>query len=142
MNYFFSPKYNAFYPVQLRGIYENAGSLPDDLITVTDDMFIEYSSSPPGGKRRVAGNDGYPAWADTVPPTYEELVSAAEEERQQRLTHVDNVILDWRTELMLGEISEAKRAKLSEWLAYKNDVKLVDVTINPEKVSWPALPEV
>ena len=76
------------------------------------------------------------------PPTREELIAAAEHERQQLLAHADAVMLDWRTELMLGEISEVNKAKLSAWMAYKYEVKAVDVTINPEHVNWPVSPEV
>ncbi|EAX0034523.1 phage tail protein, partial [Salmonella enterica subsp. arizonae serovar 40:z36:-] len=54
--------------------------------------------------------------------------------------HADAVMLDWRTELMLGEISDANRGKLSAWLAYKNEVKAVDVTTDPENVNWPVPP--
>ncbi|HFG0653948.1 TPA: tail fiber assembly protein [Salmonella enterica] len=75
------------------------------------------------------------------PPTHEELIHAAETERQRLLKHADAVMLDWRTELMLGEISDANRAKLSAWLAYKNEVKSVDVTTDPERVNWPVPPE-
>jgi hypothetical protein len=32
-------------------------------------------------------------------------------------------MLDWRTELMLGEISDTNRAKLSAWLAYKKGLR-------------------
>ncbi|MCB2241619.1 tail fiber assembly protein, partial [Salmonella enterica] len=49
--------------------------------------------------------------------------------------------LDWRTELMLGEISDANRDKLSAWLDYKNEVKAVDVTTTPDNVNWPEKPE-
>lgn len=75
------------------------------------------------------------------PPTKEELIAATENVRQQLLTHADAVMLDWRTELMLGEISDTNRAKLSAWLAYKNEVKSVDVTTDPVHVNWPAPPE-
>ncbi|EFS9903341.1 tail fiber assembly protein [Salmonella enterica] len=74
------------------------------------------------------------------PPTHEELIQAAEFERERLLKHADDVMLDWRTELMLGEISDANRANLSAWLAYKNEVKAVDVTTDPEHVSWPVPP--
>ncbi|MDS0978878.1 tail fiber assembly protein, partial [Citrobacter portucalensis] len=49
--------------------------------------------------------------------------------------------LDWRTELMLGEISDANRAKLSAWLAYKNKVKSIpaEEAITAE-FSWPDQP--
>ncbi|HBW9470953.1 TPA: phage tail protein, partial [Klebsiella pneumoniae] len=55
--------------------------------------------------------------------------------------HADAVMLDWRTELILAEINDANRAKLSAWLAYKNEVKSVDVITDPKNVNWPALPE-
>ncbi|EMS0915305.1 tail fiber assembly protein [Salmonella enterica] len=74
------------------------------------------------------------------PPTHEELIQNAEFERERLLKHADYVMLDWRTELMLGEISDVNRAKLSAWLAYKNDVKAVDVTTDPEHVNWPDMP--
>ncbi|EME0189276.1 tail fiber assembly protein [Escherichia coli] len=93
------------------------------------------------GKVRIAGDDGLPAWGDIPPPTHDELIDAAEQVRQQLLVHADATMLDWRTELMLGEISDANREKLSAWLAFKNDVKSTNVTIDPEHVIWPAFPE-
>ncbi|EBA9124592.1 tail fiber assembly protein [Salmonella enterica] len=75
------------------------------------------------------------------PPTHEELIQVAENERQRLLTHADKVMLDWRTELMLGEISDANRDKLSAWMAYKSEVKTVDVTTTPDNVNWPVPPE-
>ena len=75
------------------------------------------------------------------PLTHEQLIQAAENERQRLLSAADAVMLDWRTELMLGEISDANRAKLSAWVAYKNEVKAVDVTTDPEHVNWPVTPE-
>ncbi|EAN6189812.1 tail fiber assembly protein [Salmonella enterica] len=69
------------------------------------------------------------------------FVTIAEQERQRLLTYADTVMLDWRTEVMMGEISDANRVKLSAWLAYKNDVKSVDVTTDPEHVNWPVPPE-
>ncbi|HIH5453639.1 TPA: tail fiber assembly protein [Citrobacter freundii] len=73
------------------------------------------------------------------PPTHEELIVAGEHVRLQLLAHADTIMLDWRTELMLGEISDANRAKLSAWLLYKNQVKAVDVTTYPE-INWPPEP--
>lgn len=80
-------------------------------------------------------------WVTDTEAQRESAIMQAENERQRLLKHADAVMLDWRTELMLGEISDANRAKLSAWLAYKNEVKSVDVTTDPEHVSWPVLPE-
>lgn len=139
--YQYSPSTNSFYPDDLLSVYEDAGTLPNDLVPVDEDVFREFTATPEPGKIRVAGSDGLPAWGDIPPPTHEELISIAEQVRQQLLTHADAVMLDWRTELMLGEISDANRAKLSAWLAYKNDVKAVDVATDPEHINWPVPPE-
>lgn len=136
--YQYSPSTNSFYPDDLLSVYEDAGTLPNDLAPVSEDVFREFTATPEPGKMRVAGSDGLPAWGDTPPPTHEELIAIAEQVRQQLLTQADAVMLDWRTELMLGEISDTNRAKLSAWLAYKTDVKAVDVTTAPD-IKWPEL---
>ncbi|EDN0014518.1 tail fiber assembly protein [Salmonella enterica] len=75
------------------------------------------------------------------PPTHEQLIQAAENERQRLLSAADAVMLDWRTELMLGEISDANKAKLSAWLAYKNQVNAVDINVAlNEGFNWPQAP--
>ena len=138
--YQYSPSTNSFYPNDLLAAYKDAGTLPNDLVPVDEDVFREFTATPEPGKMRVADSDGLPAWGDIPPPTREELIAAAEQERQQRLAQADAAMLDWRTELMLGEISDANRTKLSAWLAYKNEVKAVDVTIDPESINWSVPP--
>lgn len=81
-------------------------------------------------------------WVTDTGAQHVAAVAVAENERQRLLNNADEVMLDWRTELMLGEISDANKVKLSAWLAYKNDVKSVDVTTDPEHVNWPVPPEV
>ncbi|HED1231590.1 TPA: tail fiber assembly protein [Citrobacter freundii] len=39
-------------------------------------------------------------------------------------------------------MSDANRAKLSAWLAYKNEVKTWDIKTDPENVNWPVPPVV
>ena len=68
-------------------------------------------------------------------------IADAEKKRQRLLAHADAIMADWRTGLMLGEISDTNRGKLSAWLAYKNEVKSADVTTDPEHVNWPVPPE-
>ncbi|MDM2921444.1 tail fiber assembly protein, partial [Citrobacter sp. Cpo032] len=101
----------------------------------------EYNFAPPEGKQ-LSSSQNMPVWIDIPPATREELIAAAEKERQKLLVHADAVMLDWRTELMLGEISDANRAKLSAWLAYKNEVKSWDIKTDPENVNWPVPPVV
>lgn len=138
--YLFSATMNHFYPVSLINSYKASGTLPDDAIEIEDSISNEFLDVPPQGKRRGVV-DGLPAWVNIPPPSHEELVQIAENNRQRLLAHADAVILDWRTELMLGEISDANKARLSAWMAYKNEVKEVDVTTDPGHVNWPVPPE-
>ena len=138
--YLFSAKTNHFYPVSLINSYKASGTLPDDAIEIEDSISNEFLDVPPQGKRRGVV-DGLPSWVNIPPLSHEELVQMAENNRQRLLTHADAVMLDWRTELMLGEISDANKARLLAWMAYKNEVKAVDVTTDPEHVNWPVPPE-
>ncbi|HBI7073830.1 TPA: tail fiber assembly protein [Citrobacter freundii] len=141
MNRFvFSPSESRFYAIEWRADYVDNNCWPHDAINVSDSIYYDFSGTPPTGKQLITLNN-MPAWGDIPPPTREELIAVAEYERQQLLTHADAVMLDWRTELMLGDISDTNRDKLSAWLAYKNEVKSADVTTDPEHVSWPVPPE-
>ncbi|MBJ8674874.1 tail fiber assembly protein [Citrobacter freundii] len=84
---------------------------------------------------------GKPSWVDVPPLTRAEVIAIAENERKRLIVNADAIMIDWRTELMLGEISDANRAKLSAWLAYKNKVKSIpaEEAITAE-FSWPDQP--
>lgn len=143
MRAYFIPSVPTFIPESWKsdGTYTK-GNWPSDAILLTEEDTAAYwMISPPEGKILGVVN-GKPAWVNIPPPSREELITAAENERQQLLAHADAMMLDWRTELMLDEISDTNRAKLSAWMAYKNEVKSADVTTAPEHVSWPAPPEV
>ena len=138
--YYFDGAEKVFYPVSNKQGYIDAGTWPDSGVKVSADIYYIYGGIPPEGRVLSADKNGNPVWSAAPEPTKEELIQSAEQERQKLLAYADAVMLDWRTELMLGEISDANRAKLSAWLAYKNEVKSVDVTTDPEHVSWPVPP--
>ncbi|EOO5675030.1 tail fiber assembly protein [Escherichia coli] len=141
MEIVYSAANNSFFAKNDVEKYEEAGWELADVVDVTYDAYLEFIEDRTlQGQVRIAGADGFPAWGDIPPPTREELITAAEQVRQQLLAQADATMLDWRTELMLGEISDASREKLSAWLAYKNAVKSVDVTTDPEHVNWPVPP--
>ncbi|WP_410688528.1 tail fiber assembly protein [Citrobacter europaeus] len=134
-----------YYSKSTGGFYDseiNGDDIPQDAVEITDETWMELLSGQEEGKIISADENGYPVLTDPPPLSHDELVQVAENERQRLLTHADAVMLDWRTELMLGEISDANRAKLLASLAYKNEIKAVDVTTDPEHVNWPVPPEV
>lgn len=140
-NYLWSARNNAFFPESMLKNYDSHGWNLTDAVVVDDAVASEFMAMPPAGKIRIAGKDGAPEWASLPPPTREEMLDTVEAERQRLLAHADSVTADWRTELMLEEISDNDRTALSAWMAYKRSVKAVraEDALEPDFV-WPELP--
>ena len=79
-------------------------------------------------------------WIMDSAAKHEGDIADAEQYRQALLDQVDELTSDWRVELMLGDISEGNKNKLSSWMAYKTAVKAVDISTAPD-INWPAQPE-
>jgi len=139
MNYVYSAEKNSFYPVALKRYYEESGGWPEVYIEVSDEIFNEFISQKEG-KVRVAGEDGMPAWADIPPPSHEELVALAEQQKQALLDEALKVTAMWRTELQLGIISDADKVLLTEWISYYKDAQAVDTDAAPD-IEWPEKPQ-
>ncbi len=63
--YHYSPTQNTFYPDELKQVYIDAGTFPDDTVEVDDAVWLEFAGNhPPEGKQRAAGSDNLPCWVD------------------------------------------------------------------------------
>lgn len=112
---------------------------PSDGIEITES---EHDVLFPVPNDKIIGlNNGKPAWMDLPPPTNAQRIEQTELYRQALLKQADEITADWRTELLLDEISDVNREKLSVWMAYKREVKAVDISTAPD-ISWPLQPEV
>lgn len=121
-------------------IFPDSPIIPDDATEISLDVYSEYAGIAwPEGKALGADSSGMPSWVDAPPPTHEEEVEAAEQQRQQLLLRADGVTADWRVELMLGDISEEDKERLSAWMDYKKQVKAVDTSTAPD-ITWPTPP--
>ncbi|HAK8367134.1 TPA: tail fiber assembly protein [Salmonella enterica] len=80
-------------------------------------------------------------WVTDSDAKYQGDIAVAEQHRQMLIAQVDELTSDWRVELMLGDISEENKKKLSSWMAYKAAVKAVDISTAPD-INWPVQPEV
>ncbi|ELO3239276.1 MULTISPECIES: tail fiber assembly protein [Enterobacteriaceae] len=121
-------------------IFPDSPVIPDEATEISIEVYSEFAGIAwPEGKTLGADSSGMPAWVDAPPPTHEEEVEAAEQHRQQLLLKADEVTADWRVELMLGDISEEDKEKLSAWMDYKKQVKAVDTSTAPD-ITWPTPP--
>lgn len=66
-------------------------------------------------------------------------IENAEQHRKDILNEIDKITSDWRVELLLGNISDKNKMKLSAWMTYKSLIKNLDLSKNFD-VTWPAPP--
>ncbi|MQL46639.1 tail fiber assembly protein [Photorhabdus khanii] len=138
--YYYSVKMNAFYPVEMKQDYIDAGSLPNDIMEVSNDIYQEYAANnAPEGKYRIAGKNGLPEWADIPPPTKEELQQHAENKKQQLMVKAGEQMGPLQDAVDLKIATEAEEAALLEWKNYRVMLKRVDTSVTD--VPWPQPPK-
>lgn len=136
INMFYSAKENAFYADELKSIYENAGSWPDDAVEVDYSVFVEFARESPNGKLRAPNSDGLPEWIDIPEPTEEEIIALAEAEKSRLRASADSEI-EWRQDAVdAGIATEEETVSLAEWKKYRVLLMRVD-TADPD---WPTPP--
>ncbi|OCQ53470.1 Caudovirales tail fiber assembly protein [Photorhabdus australis subsp. thailandensis] len=139
--YYYSAKKNAFYPIELKQNYIAAGSLPDDITEVSNDIYQEYAAgSAPEGKYRIAGKNGLPEWADIPPPTKEELQRHAKLKKQQLMTEATNQIALLQDAVDLDIAMEEEKTALLAWKEYRVMLNRIDISLEMD-IDWPKLPE-
>lgn len=112
--------------------------MPADIVEINADLYNALMAGQQNdGKVIESDDDGYPILVSLKV----DHIAQAENQRAQLLAMADNVTADWRVELMLGDISNEDKAKLSSWMDYKKEVKAVDTSTAPD-VSWPVKPAV
>lgn len=141
--YFYSASRNAFFPDVLKSDFEKAGSWPEDVVEISDDIYREFGQLiAPEGKIMAAGEDGLPVWVD-IPIDY---AFKSESERQELLTEANAITADWLIDLQLGVISDENKDALILWRAYIKSVKELELSAVTDKKSyngivWPDKPE-
>lgn len=140
--YNYSPSENAFYAVALKSTYDANNTWPNDALDISDESAAEFMAEPPEGMIRVVGNDGYPAWEVKPEPTREELVAAADAEKQSLIDQANEYIngKQWPGKAALGRLKGDELAQYNEWLDYLDAVEAVDTSAAPD-INWPEKPE-
>ncbi|ELX8412091.1 tail fiber assembly protein [Enterobacter bugandensis] len=139
--YIYSPKNNAFYPLEMKEDYVVAGSWPDDGIEVTIDCFLEFTSVAHADKYRVAGDDGFPAWEQVPAPTKEQLIAIADAERMRLigLANANINVKQWPGKAAIGRLKGDELTQYNLWLDYLDSLQAVDTSKAPD-INWPKQP--
>ncbi|GAB7445502.1 tail fiber assembly protein [Enterobacter asburiae] len=135
-NYAFSPANKTFYSYQWRDEFANSGTWPEDAVDVTDETFLEYSANPPQGMALGAGDNSLPQWVPVPPPTDDELIELAEQQKAS-LRAVADIEISWRKDAVdAGIATTEEAAALTEWKKYR----VLLMRVNTARPEWPTPP--
>lgn len=74
-------------------------------------------------------------------PTQEELIAAAESDRQSRIDYATSRIVVWQTKLLMGrKLTTSEMAQLNAWMDYIDALAAVDTSTAPD-IDWPEQPQ-
>lgn len=135
--YLFSPSTLGFYPIEMKAEYLNKGSLPSDVIEVSDSVRNEYNFAPPEGKQ-LSSSQNMPVWIDIPAPTHDELIAEAEREKQQRIDAANDFMnsKQWPGKAAIGRLKGSELAQYNLWLDYLDALEAVDTSSAPD-IEWP-----
>ncbi|KKZ19040.1 hypothetical protein AAY84_07585 [Serratia marcescens] len=135
-NYKFSATTTGFYPVALLDSYEQAGTLPADLVDVTDETYATFTGRAPEGKMR--GSKGKnPAWVDIPPPTPEETRQGWVTNKARLLDEAEAVIRMLERAVKYDMATAEEKTRLEAWERYS----VLLSRVNVDKPEWPDKPE-
>lgn len=137
-NYKFSATTAGFYPIEMLDSYKQAGTLPADLVDVTDEIYDEFTSQPPEGKTRGSNPQGLPAWVNIPQPTPEQMRSQAAYRKQSEMAEAEDVIAPLERAVKHNMATDEDKVKLDAWERYSVLLSRVDV----DKPEWPTPPGV
>lgn len=143
MSYLYSPTTNAFYPQEMKVIYLSSGTWPEDGVSVDDAVYEAFTGTPPEGKIRSSGGDGYPCWSDTPPLSAEEITAQANEEKDRRITSANDYMntRQWPGKAAIGRLKGDDLAQYNLWLDYLDALDTVNISSAPD-INWPVSPQV
>ncbi|EAZ8714082.1 tail fiber assembly protein [Salmonella enterica] len=139
---YFSASTCGFYHSGAMSDYILRGTFPDDAVEMTEEeISLFYMVTPPAGKALGSSSDR-PAWADIPPPTHEELVAAAEREKQLRIATANDFMSSkqWPGKAAIGRLKGEELVQYNLWLDYLDALDAVDTSSAPD-ITWPAPPE-
>lgn len=139
--YFFSASALGFFALDLKDVYDAAGTWPDDAVSIDEDTWQQFISTQPTGKQLGADAHGNPVWVDIPAPTAEELIAAAEREKQVRIEQANYYInsKQWPGKAVLGRLKGIELEQYNLWLDYLDALEAVDTSSAPD-INWPVSP--
>lgn len=117
--------------------YVEAGSLPDDLMEISDYDYAAWVN-PPAGKCS-AWVVGKPVLIDAPAVNY---VLEAETKRQQLLSEAQAATYTFNLKLAMGRaLTDKEKVRVNAWLDYVDALNDIDLSTAPD-IDWPEQPAI
>ena len=122
------------------GTYSEENWYSDAVLVSEEEAAKYWMTTPPEGKK-LGSVDGRPAWIDVPPPTHEEMIQAAERQKQRRIKAANDFINNkqWPGKAAIGRLKGDELAQYNLWLDYLDALEVVDISRAPD-IDWPTPP--
>lgn len=122
------------------GTYTDA-TWPEDAVLLTDDEVKTFWRQNPPEGQQIGNIDGRPAWVDIPPPTQEQLVATADQQKVSLRATADRVIAPLQDAVDLDMATDNEKATLTAWRTYRVFLNRVDTSTAPD-ITWPEKPAI
>ncbi|MGJ3448631.1 tail fiber assembly protein [Enterobacter ludwigii] len=136
MTYFYSASTNAFYPLELKKDYEEAGTWPEDTVDISEAEYQALLSGQSEGLEITPDANGRPTLSEPVV----DPVVVAEGTKRQLLAEVREKIAILQDAADLGMATDEENAQLIAWKNYRVLLNRVNTSTAPD-IQWTDVPE-
>jgi len=130
--FYYSITTKGFYNSENLEQYQEAGTLPADLVEISDSEYDAYWNPP----------EGFYQLFDETGPHLEMIdqVMVATQKREQLLAEIQSATYTLNMKLNLGRtLTDEEKAVLSSWLDYADALNALDLSTAPN-ITWPEKP--
>lgn len=139
-DYYYSASNNSFYAEELKIDYEESvNGWPEDAIVISNEKYVALLEGKSKGKIIIADNNGNPIFSAPVPPTHQELISAAKSNLELLMTAANYVITPLQDALDIDDATEEELTLLKAWKTYRVLLNRLDLSTAPD-ITWPEIP--
>lgn len=136
---FYSAKTNGFYPYSLHDDYSSAGSWPEDSVEISERWYSYLLDGQSAGKVISANEYGSPVLSEPPPPTNEQLVAAADNQKAGLIAVASESIVPLQDAVDLGIATDDESARLLALKKYRVLLNRIDTSTAPD-IEWPIKP--
>ena len=140
MAIFFSGSTCGFYDDQMKKIYIEAGTWPSDAVPVSERWYEYLIQRQSEGKIITADEYGSPVPSDPAPPTPEQLIQEAEQQKVALLAIADAAIAPLSRAVKRGIATDKEISALEAWELYSVKINRLDTDLAPN-ITWPETPK-